>query len=90
MLAEKFILVLEALKRNARDGSPVVASTSPHVPVILPLKNRFSKIDRGRLACGLFSGPRRHRPTVSGLFCSGQWPISACTSGAAVEASLPS
>jgi hypothetical protein len=38
MLAEKFILVLEALKRNTRDGSPVVVSTSPHVPVILPLK----------------------------------------------------
>ena len=34
MLAEKFVLYLEALKRNLEypDGSPRVQSTSPHVP----------------------------------------------------------
>ncbi len=37
MLAEKFMLVLEALRRNS-DGSRVVVSTTPHVPVILPVK----------------------------------------------------
>lgn len=36
MLAEKFILMLEALKRSTyADGSPRVISTSPHVPVKL-------------------------------------------------------
>ena len=35
MLAEKFILALETLIRSRTypDGSPRVASTSPHVPV---------------------------------------------------------
>jgi hypothetical protein len=37
MLAEKFFLMLEALKRSSyADGSPRVVSTSPHVPVKLP------------------------------------------------------
>jgi hypothetical protein len=38
MLAEKFILYLEALikSQNHADGSPRVISTSPHVPVKLP------------------------------------------------------
>jgi hypothetical protein len=39
MLAEKFILYLEALIKNQQshsDGSPKVISTSPHVPVKLP------------------------------------------------------
>jgi hypothetical protein len=40
MLAEKFILLLEALiranSRNHTDGAPRVVSTSPHVPVKLP------------------------------------------------------
>ena len=40
MLAEKFILFLEALinanKREYPDGAPRVVSTSPHVPVKLP------------------------------------------------------
>ena len=37
MLAEKFMLVLEALIRNRPhpDGSPRVVSTSPHIPVKL-------------------------------------------------------
>jgi hypothetical protein len=39
MLAEKFILLLEALKsssdRGYADGAPRVVSTSPHVPVKL-------------------------------------------------------
>ena len=37
MLAEKFILALETLIRSRTypDGSPRVASTSPHVPVKL-------------------------------------------------------
>ena len=39
MLAEKFFLMLEALKRNTyQDGSPRVISTSPHVPVKLPVQ----------------------------------------------------
>jgi hypothetical protein len=39
MLAEKFFLVLEALKRSTyQDGSPRVISTSPHVPVKLPIE----------------------------------------------------
>jgi hypothetical protein len=37
MLAEKFILVLEALRRQTySDGGPRVVSTSPHVPAKLP------------------------------------------------------
>lgn len=40
MLAEKFILLLEALinanKHGYPDGAPRVVSTSPHVPVKLP------------------------------------------------------
>jgi hypothetical protein len=39
MLAEKFILYLEALikiQQTHSDGSPKVISTSPHVPVKLP------------------------------------------------------
>ena len=37
MLAEKFFLMLEALKRSTyADGSPRVVSTSPHIPVNLP------------------------------------------------------
>ena len=40
MLAEKFMLFLEALisanKRDYPDGAPRVISTSPHVPVKLP------------------------------------------------------
>jgi hypothetical protein len=36
MLAEKFFLLLEAIKRSSYpDGSPRVISTSPHVPVKL-------------------------------------------------------
>lgn len=39
MLAEKFFLMLEALKRSSgQDGSPRVISTSPHVPVKLPIE----------------------------------------------------
>jgi hypothetical protein len=40
MLAEKFILVLEALIKSSQyaDGSMRVKSTSPHVPVELPAK----------------------------------------------------
>jgi hypothetical protein len=36
MLAEKFILLLETLRRGTEDGSPRVISTSPHVAVKLP------------------------------------------------------
>jgi hypothetical protein len=38
MLAEKFMLYLEALikSQNHADGAPRVVSTSPHVPVRLP------------------------------------------------------
>jgi hypothetical protein len=37
MLAEKFFLMLEALKRSTySNGAPRVTSTSPHVPVQLP------------------------------------------------------
>ena len=37
MLAEKFFLVLETVRSNRNaDGSPRVASTSPHIPVKLP------------------------------------------------------
>jgi hypothetical protein len=37
MLAEKFILLLETLRRfTESDGSQRVVSTSPHVPVQLP------------------------------------------------------
>ena len=40
MLAEKFFLYLEALIKSQQthsDGSPKVISTSPHVPVKLPV-----------------------------------------------------
>jgi len=46
MLSEKFILVLEALRNAAErsptysDGSTRVVSTSPHVPVQLPVPGR--------------------------------------------------
>jgi len=40
MLAEKFFLLLEALRRSGDsshfDGAPKVVSSSPHVPVKLP------------------------------------------------------
>jgi hypothetical protein len=37
MLAEKFFLLLETLKSHCHsDGSPIVVSTSPHIPVKLP------------------------------------------------------
>jgi len=37
MLAEKFLLLLETLRGRAHpDGSPIVVSTSPHVPIKLP------------------------------------------------------
>jgi hypothetical protein len=39
MLAEKFFLMLEALERSTyADGSPRIISTSPHVPVKLPIE----------------------------------------------------
>jgi hypothetical protein len=42
MLAEKFMLTLESLIRTQgpirADGSPRVVSTSPHVPVQLPVQ----------------------------------------------------
>jgi hypothetical protein len=40
MLAEKFILILEALLKSSQygDGSVRVKSTLPHVPVELPTK----------------------------------------------------
>lgn len=42
MLAEKFMLVLEALlkskEREYPDGAPRVVSTSPHVPAKLPTR----------------------------------------------------
>jgi hypothetical protein len=38
MLAEKFFLLIETLRsRTHPDGSPIVISTSPHVPVKLPV-----------------------------------------------------
>lgn len=39
MLAEKFFLLLEALRSQSQtypDGSRVIVSTTPHVPVKLP------------------------------------------------------
>ena len=41
MLAEKFFLLLESLKRSQTytDGSPRVVSSSPHVPVKLTEPN---------------------------------------------------
>jgi hypothetical protein len=41
MLAEKFLLFLEALKRRSHaDGSPSVVSTARHVPIKLPGGNQ--------------------------------------------------
>ena len=37
MLAEKFFLVLETLRSHAADGSVKVLSTTPHIPIKLPL-----------------------------------------------------
>jgi len=52
MLAEKFILLLEALLKSSQipDGSVRVKSASPHVPVELPTKkySRIGDIDNGR------------------------------------------
>jgi hypothetical protein len=41
MLAEKFFLLLESLKRSQAytDGAPRVVSSSPHVPIKLPREN---------------------------------------------------
>jgi hypothetical protein len=40
MLAEKFMLFLETLKsRSQPDGSTIVVSTSPHVPIKFPAGN---------------------------------------------------
>jgi hypothetical protein len=39
MLAEKFILLIETLRsRSHPDGSPIMVSTSRHVPIDLPAK----------------------------------------------------
>jgi hypothetical protein len=38
MLSEKFILLLEAIRRQQSDGR--VVSTAPHVPVVLPTKKQ--------------------------------------------------
>jgi hypothetical protein len=43
MLAEKFFLYLEALIKSQQthsDGSPRVISSSPHVPVRLPVRSK--------------------------------------------------
>ena len=44
MLAEKFLLVLESVIHTQRqsypNGSPRVISTSPHIPVQLPVEGR--------------------------------------------------
>jgi hypothetical protein len=44
MLAEKFLLMLESLihsqGRTYPNGSPRVISTSPHVPIQLPARDR--------------------------------------------------
>lgn len=39
MLAEKFFLVLETIKSNARSDGQRAVSTSPHMPVNLPNRN---------------------------------------------------
>jgi hypothetical protein len=40
MLAEKFLLLLETLRSHSHpDGSPIVVSTSRHIPIELPRKN---------------------------------------------------
>ncbi len=42
MLAEKFFLMLESLiktRTKLSDGAPKVVSSSPHVPVRLPIRN---------------------------------------------------
>jgi hypothetical protein len=36
MLAEKFFLVLEALRRNAALEGSLAATAAPHIPVKLP------------------------------------------------------
>src|SRR5262245_27495424 len=38
MLSEKFILFLEAIRRQQQQGDDRVVSTSPHIPVALPPK----------------------------------------------------
>jgi len=41
MLAEKFMLLLETLRSHTHsDGSPIVVSTTRHVPIKLPTGNR--------------------------------------------------
>ena len=41
MLAEKFFLMLETLRSHSYpDGSPRVVSTTPRIPVQLPIDNR--------------------------------------------------
>ena len=46
MLAEKFVLYLEALIKDRgygtpaySDGAPRVKSSSPHVPIVLPVRS---------------------------------------------------
>ena len=60
MLAEKFILALETLIRSRTypDGSPRVASTSPHVPV---------KFRSGCRIEPAFRAPSRLQPAPSRL-----------------------
>jgi hypothetical protein len=49
MLAEKFILLLETLKRSGyADGGPRVVSTSPHVPMQLPNAKYSAPLASGR------------------------------------------
>jgi len=36
MLSEKFILIIEAIRRQQQQGEERVVSSSPHIPVVLP------------------------------------------------------
>ena len=61
MLAEKFILLLEALIKSAQypDGSYRVKNTSPHVPIELPTKK-----SEGALSWQPLCGALADRPSL--------------------------
>jgi hypothetical protein len=63
MLAEKFILVIESLIEGQgydvqvySDGAPRVLSSSPHVPIALPLSQSIASPRSATARCGVSYG----------------------------------
>jgi hypothetical protein len=69
MLAEKYLLLLETLRKSLPDrsqaypdGAPKVVSTSPHIPVKLQMSQPRQELD-GRLARRTSGAPPSVQPS---------------------------